>query len=491
MRGLWFLMALLLLAGCSSAPPPAPPVVAEAPPAATAETWNPPAVRRLFPLTPSRLRYLRNEQTPVTHEWLAEAERIAVVRPGAPPLEWRFDKMGAWLADPAAGTLLRYLPPVLEAGAVWRQGDTWFRLEDGAETCRGLSWPVGGPPACWDLAVLEEARRTRWTFAEGYGPVRIQADAWADPGASHILRWAGTEPLAGSVAYPTVEATSLPLAQGDVAGFAAALAERLGRIEGTSLDFDGDGHPERVSAGPERWVNAPLAVWRPDGALLYLSPERHGRLRATAAGDLLIVEYRPVEDRLYNTYTVLYMREGRLEPVFGWGTKSQWAMAHRFRAAEAGGLVAEFDLGDPAGHTRFTRYRLEVQDGYRRAVAQSVTYMDSGPALVYPTTPEGVLHAAFVARWFGLSEELPRYFASAEVSRSFAEHPEVTEPLFFPGTVELSAAPGSDGWATFTATWGFYEASTKAHGRVRFSTDATGRPVILELHLDRFEHSSV
>lgn len=490
MRVLVLLTLVVFLAGCSRPAPESPPPVSPPPPPTAEAPRDPPAVRRLFPLTGSRLQYLRDEQSPTVHELLTEQERIVVVRPGAPALEWRFDKMGAWLADPDAGTLLRYLPVRLEAGTVWRQGDTWFRLDDGAATCRGLSWPASGRPACWDLVVLEQTRRTLWTFGEGYGPVRIQVDDWADPGASHVLRFTDRQEMAASVSYPAPAVEPLPLSQGDAAGFSAALAERLRHAARLAHDMNADGIPELATAESENWVSAPLTIFRPDGSLLYRSPERHGLLRASAAGDMLVVEYRPMDDVLYNYYTVLYMRDGQVEPVWGWGTKGSWAFAHRFRL-EAGEFVAEFDLGDPAGHTRVTRYRLEPDNGYRRAAGVSVAYVPSGSELVYPATPEGVLTAALVARWFGLGEELPRYFASPDGARVLAEHPEIKEPMFLPGTVELTAPPSAGGWADFTAVWNFYESSTRVLGRVRFGSDPGGRPVILELLLDQFQHSSV
>lgn len=183
---------------------------------------------------------------------------------------------------------------------------------------------------------------------------------------------------------------------------------------------------------------------------------------------------------------------------YGWDIKSPGTAATRVSADSDGRVTVEWEMGDPAGHTRVRQYQLEAAERTPGVKRISQEYRPTAASLAYPGEPLQVLRAAFVARWFGLADELPRYFASPEAARAFQADDRISEPNYGPGTVTFArvtgekrcdvqttpAALAADGTAPFLAHCSGCEWMANAWGTVAFGTDAAGRPVIRSLTLD-------
>ncbi|HYF75632.1 MAG TPA: hypothetical protein VD973_00715 [Symbiobacteriaceae bacterium] len=441
-----------------------------------------------------------------------------------PYATWLIAEDGVWRADPKGeDVLLRYLPATLST-ASWKQrsgdADVWFLLQDSTQTCQAFSWVDISPSGCWNLTVLNRGEKLTYTFAEGVGPILVKAENWADPASSFTKRlWKPSPEPVGQARPQALPPTNrAPVTPATAEAFREAeLAMLLDEMKDGVIrsDLDGDGERDYIAAPSDTWTTAPLIIYRADGSPLaeflpYPNGSRH-RTRAVQFSGLpqalLLHEHQP-DDQGPHQFGLYAYLNGTMQWLYGWESKSQRAPGHRVSIDGAGIITVEWDMGDPARHTRIRQYALEKDGSHLSVKAMSTRYVPQGEDLIYPGTPQEVLQAAFFARWFGLRDELSRYFSSPEETAVLADHPEIQEPSYQPGqvwlgSVTLPAPPGSkwppvspepigpDGTTGFFAHWGFYESGTEMWGKVTFGTNKHGQPVIIKLIIEGSRHTSV
>jgi len=444
---------------------------------------------------------------------LRDGDRVVAVANDKPYAQWLITNHGVWRPDPkGSGVLLRFLPPALKHGETWRQragnADVWFRLEKSREYCLTPdNHPAEGK--CWDVTVLNSGERTKFTFAPGLGVIKALSVNYANPDDSFdkdSVR-VKTDTLAtekrtaylGRAVRPSFKEEDV--IQGTEAEFWAAVA-RLPGVQSVEADLEGDGSKETVLGQLDEWSAAPMDVLDESGRLL-------GSTRVTGYDGHRISLVRFDGDqrtrllrmtRINTSTSFVGMTDILARPNWiedhtrGWDYKSEGTLADRVKVAPNGVITVEWDMGDPAGHTRFREYRAKDIE------IVSERFVPTRTTLVYPTTPNDLLQAVFVARWMGIEDEIPRYFATSEGSRAFAESDAISRPNYEPGTtsfvkvtVESQAgchlntepAPlGKDGTAPFLAEWSGYEWWGAVWGKVTFASNVEGRLVIQNLTID-------
>lgn len=532
---LWYAaLSLVVLVGCSrtlggaAADPTAVEPASSSSPITVVEPAPVPAEaaisNTLFPQTNLRLLFYLSERdatTEVTEDLLREAGSVTALQSAKPYAAWLIAEDGVWRSDPKGGdALLRYLPATLSTVS-WKQpsgsSDVWFHLQDGSETCLKFSWVDIIPDGCWNLTVLNRGEKLTYTFAVGVGPILVQSENWADPASSFTKKlWKPTQDLVAEASLqtsppikraPITTATAEEFRQAELAMFLAEAHDGVMRT-----DLDGDGQGEYIALPSGQWSTKPLEIYRTDGSPLErFVPYPHGSRHRTKAvqfpglfQSLLLHEHQP-DDQGPHQFGLFAYLNGTMQWLYGWEPKSQRTFGHRISVDGAGVITVEWDMGDPARHTRIRQYVLDKDGSHLRIRTISTRYVPQGKDLIYPGTPEEVLQAAFFARWFGLRDELSRYFSSPEETTVLADHPEIQEPSYQPGQVWLgrvtlpasswppvSPEPiGPDGTTGFFAHWGFYESGTEMWGKVTFGTNKNGKPVIIRLIIEGFRHPTV
>lgn len=534
MRLIVCLCAVGLLAGCSgkagpgsdpaspqAAPLPAAPAGAPAAPSPGAEPAPPAAARTeadgLFPVKDLQVHFGISDYLKAvvkTPEYLlAEQDRRIAVANGRPYAQWILNDQGVWRPDPkGGGALLRYLPAKLKP-EVWKQvsgdAEVWFRLEKPAKEhgCYApppLNSPLG--EACWQLTVLNRGERLTYLFAPGFGPIEARAENYGKPedsfykdailGEDRALT--REERLALVVQIPRPTGKPAPVQPATDADFEATIS-RFPGVRSVKADLDGDGRMETVRGQLDRWSAAALDFLSDEGKLL-------GRSWSYSSNAFLYTLARfdgEKQTRLYGlersahgTDTAFYTQitAGAQWRYYAWSFDGKAnTPASRLRTSADGTVTIEWDMDDPARHTRIREYK-----GGKRVAER---FAPTGPTLVYPAAHKELLQAAFVARWMGLTDELPRYFASPEAAQAFARHSFMQGSLVDrPGAVEFATASITDlpkcvlttkpaavlaGGATpFFATWGGYEWWGHGWGQVEFGADSQGRLTIRKLTVE-------
>lgn len=197
------LLCAALLAGCTvpfrsapkeeeAPPPPSPPAAAPVPEPFTI-------------LLPSQDLTMKVEvqdhgADPILIEevWLRDEAQRALIATyaGSPYVRWEWNDEGLWRLDPkGGGAMLRYLPPTLTDGAVWKQesGDqvVWFHLYKEALDCQV---PPGDSADFWHVAVLNRGEKLTFTFAPGVGPVAANAENYVKRSLSFTKKTVAMEP---------------------------------------------------------------------------------------------------------------------------------------------------------------------------------------------------------------------------------------------------------------------------------------------------------
>jgi len=279
-----------------------------------------------------------------------------------------------------------------------------------------------------------------------------------------------------------------------------------------AADLDGDGKAEWIAGLSDAWTTDPVEIYSADGELLYTwgqyTMARDMAYRTSVhtlpdqSGAILLYWQRQGDGQAEVGILAFATEAGEFGPVafYGWGLKHANATpATRARITEDGHLLVEWDMGDPARHTRVRQYAVNVEQ--RRFEIVEESYVPEGDDLVYPAGPEEVLRAAHLAAVYGLDEELPRYFASPDVARAFqAAMPDAELPdgRLDWTRVELAAVsamdeycipltepaqPDASGAAPFlvAVTGEIYVDATV--GTVWFDTDEAGRTIIRDFQV--------
>lgn len=233
------LLCATLLAGCTLPFRPAP-KEAE-PPLPVSTPAIPPAepFRVLLPGQDLQLQVTVTDQgaqpVVILEEWIRDESQRALLTTyaGAPFVRWEWNDEGLWRLDPrGGGALLRYLPPTLEEGALWRQpsGDeaVWFHLAKQATPCKAGTESTD----CWVLEVLNRGELLTYTFARGVGPIAVKAENYAKPADSFTKQLVEVRPSQLSseqraefiAKLPPSGATAAPIQTATLEQFEAARA---------------------------------------------------------------------------------------------------------------------------------------------------------------------------------------------------------------------------------------------------------------------------
>lgn len=508
------LSVMIVLGGCTGRPtaPPEPPAEQAPPPEKEPESYDglaSPAT--LFPTTDLDMTFWvwdmdKPRSVPQTEQRIREGERLAIVQNGRPAFTWMIDQTGVWREDPAGGgVLLRYLPPGLKDGDVWSQqsGDAtvWFHLRARDGSC-SIGNGAGGAE-CWQLSVLNRGQETLYTLAPQTGPTEVTAVNSQKPGDSFLMK---VEKVKGATLPPDQRAAVLekasprttsraPVTRATVADYNRARTAALS-LETHQADLDGDGRPETLRGVLGAWTLASMETLNADGQLIAsISVFQH-------AHKIDLVRLKPDGQ----TAAVVWQRSANWEPavglylplfqdgqwmwagLYGWGVKHATnTPATRASWDEAGLLTIEWEMGDPARHTRIAQYRL---DRASRSVSLTAErFVPQEKELRYPTDAAGVLKAAWTAHTYRIPDELPRYFRTPEGVEAFSQ--QARRPTLYSGITLgppgppptgcplpfTPGEPGPDGSATFLAGWPglWYD---EAWGTVKFSHTPEGRIVI-------------
>lgn len=533
------LAAMIILSGCTrpSGKPPEP--TAPPLPAASATTSSPtpeppasatPAVSpegaSLFPSTDRELSFViwdagaAKAAHPV-EQWLREGERLVIASNGKPYATWLFAADGVWRLDPkGGGALLRYIPATLKDGETWRQrsgdAEVWFSLTRDDSTCRTPGGHIveAAARSCWTLTVLNRGELTTFRFAPAGGPTLVKAVNYAQPSASFYKEvatdQAGDRPAVDRKALlekaPASSAPRAAVIAATAADF-AAVRQTLPGIVTVRADLDGDGREETVRGPLDAWTTANVEILDKDGNLLAASRTWDGLEQRVS-----LVRFRGASQSFVLVQTrgnggEPEMTIARLEPWdkswplkgsrgWDWDPKDDTTAASRVAVAEDGLVTVEWDLGDPARHTRVRQYRFDPVKFEAKQETESVR--TEGKELLYPADPLGVLQAAFVAKWYKLEDEFPRYFATKETAASFRGDKRIAQIAYRPDGVRSDlvledspnchlqttpATPGAKGPMPFVASYGAGEWGITVWGWATFTKDAQGRPVIQQFYV--------
>lgn len=161
---------------------------------------SPPIASRVLPQSDLHMRVqVQDEgQAPyeVAEEWIREGSALVATYNGKPYVRWEINSDGLWRLDPkGGGALLRYLPPVLVDGTVWRQKSSdatvWFSLTRLELACDN---GAGQKAECWELIMLNREESLTYWFAEAVGPVSARSRNVARQADSFVKRLISTEP---------------------------------------------------------------------------------------------------------------------------------------------------------------------------------------------------------------------------------------------------------------------------------------------------------
>jgi hypothetical protein len=442
---------------------------------------------------------------------LREGNRVVAVYDGEPYATWLIDETGVWRADPRnPGTLLRYLPPMVRDGETWSQqsgGQTvWFQVTRGGGPCLVGAALSLGDEQCWALSVLNRGEQTTFRFAPAMGATVVGAEKSLHPFYKEILsnQRAADLPAEQRTQWlrnaPGPSATEAPV----VAAAPAAFAEARDRLLGVTTirgDLNGDGTEESIRGAFGFWTSTSLDVTDAGGKPMatigaYRAVQKVEPVRFRGSSRLFFLQY--VREPAGPGYATIIDASPNGDQwwthgTYGWDAKAFGTAATRATVTDDGLVTVEWDMGDPARHTRIRQFRFhhDAERPYAERLAE--TFRPTGPELVHPTEPLQVLEAAFVARWMGLEGELPRYFASPEAAGAFAQDERITQPDYGPGQVELATVAAQkdmcnltkqpakvqpDGTIPFVAGWGGYEWYRAVWGTARAGKNAEGLTVL-------------
>ncbi|MFZ5824161.1 MAG: hypothetical protein ACOY94_07530 [Bacillota bacterium] len=535
-RAAALLLALALLAGCSR--PATPPVVSEPAPPAPAATEQPKAeppkaespkaespkdapvvpggiaAEKLLP-QPNRIYgYHLSDGSEAIEFYVADGERLIGSYNGKTYVTWFLTPEGVFRQDPKGPALLRYLPPDLKDDLAWKQGsgdaEVWFRAAS-----RTNCYQLDHARECWELTVLNRQEQTRFQFVPGWGTAVVESMRLDRPAESYVKRSYSPQPTTAPdretmlreggrrPESPLPQVTPVTLAEFEQAR--QAMLRKGGAL--LEVDLDNDGKQERLEGILGAWHPGPLALYDDDGrevpnAFYIYSQSRVEIVSVPGADRPTLVMARGTPGQ-WLTITPRWMRDGTLYEAWGWHPKSTtiWGSAIR---ADGEYLAVDGVPAELAGYQWTRWYRVEpINSEHRYYKAELVREeWQAGP---HPTEPADLLTAAFLARWWNLTDDLARYIPDRAVRDSFLAA-ELTRPPYRPGQAqlgklsltkkeswpvpipELTPAPlATDGSTEFLVKVGLYEGYRYYAGRVTFAGGAGDRLVIKHLEITASE----
>lgn len=528
------LLGALLLSACGSSPvvkEPTPTEVLEpaqpasepsgadpgsAPAVLSPAEVDPPAAA-LLPGNGAQHGFMLSDGTQIEEHYVRDGGRLIGSYNGEPYVTWFITDQGIFRRDPKGPGLLRYLPPEPEDGLAWKQrsGDTdvWFNLQ-AVPQCQS---PLG--PAydtCWQLTVLNRAEQTVYLFSPGPAPedwlddstgvLDVRADNFANP-AESFVKWRRqaqpTEPpsrevmLEGADPWPSEEYA--PIQSVTLAEFRG---EQLRQVAEAGwpvkeVDLNGDGEAEAVVGQLGQWHADPVLILDSRGNRLrdlheWLSPPILGHVNLVTvpgvANPVLVTQRgRPEE---WHSIAFEWMEGDQFVTPWGWHPKTNLAFGMDYGVLPDGTVEI---TGSLSGYTFVTRYAIERAPDtgpfpyVARQLSQQVT---PGP---YPTTAADLMTALFVARWYGLTDQIELYVPDPAVRAAFMGT-DVGQVHYDPSPVRVGrlvdgeygptiepAQPGPDGSLDFIASIQEYEGGSYWTGRVVIGTGEGGRLVVREL----------
>ncbi|MGE5675569.1 MAG: hypothetical protein ACM3XM_17105 [Mycobacterium leprae] len=449
--------------------------------------------------------HLSDEGQTVAEFFVRDGERLTGTKNGKPYVTWFITDQGVFRQDAHGTVLLRYLPAKLAAGSAWRQrgssgADVWFRLEQGP--CVQV---IRTAASCWELTVLNGSVRSRFQFAKGLGIVWAAGEDLTNPAAGFEKGLVNgdksppPDPQAIVKQMPARPNGPLPQVTAvDVAAFNAVERSLLAKAGWLlEADLDNDGQLERVEGKLDVWTPGPLGVYDHDGSRLpdaSLDPGRMQKLSVAAVTGMdrpaLILQ----TGRPDNWHQVIprWLDPPRYRTVSGWQPRIDAMWAGDARVEPDGTLVFTGLPQRMGGYQWSKSFRVQrVGDQYRpEPVDERMT------AGAYPITPDDLLTAAFIARWWDLKEDLARYLPDVAVRDAFWAA-KLSRPAYSPEEAQTgqisyresngyptikAAAPVPEGASTEFLVWvSGYEGGTYYAGTVRFGRAADGRLIITAL----------
>lgn len=508
------LLTAVLLSACSrpvQAPQPASPEpIAQPAPAPSQSGETLPVGPRPETVLPAEgrvyLYYLTDAADTVAESFVRDGERLTGSIGGKPYVTWFITEQGIYRQDPHGPALLRYLPPALADGLTWKQvsgtAEVWFRLARN-------SCPSNPRETCWDLTTLNRATRSTFRFQEGKGIVYATVENLATPSASFRKTQAGGTPpeppsraaiLSQMPAQPARPLpTTTPVSINDFVRAEEALLRQYDAI--LQVDLDRDGKLERIEGKRGVWHSGPLAFFGEDGKR-WTSDEAYdvnSQLKlevGTIAGNdypaLLLHRRRPSG---WIEFTPQWLGPKGLYSAWGWHPKITSLYGGEAKLEPDGTLLVSGMPRFMAGYDWVRRFRVKPGDKNpaeytAELIEEKVT---AGP---YPTTPDDLITAAFIAHWWDLGADLARYIPNEQIRQSFLAT-KIAAPTYIPSQVvtgklkrplqevpSITPAPPAVGETAEFLVWvNHYEGGSYYAGRVRFEQAPDGRLVIADMEV--------
>ena len=406
---------------------------------------------------------------------------------------WFINQQGVWRAGPGQPEPLRYLPPEPRDGLAWRQGDVYFLLHFMRD-----EWWLTVLEAGWRTIMrIEPGKGVVWMLTEEPSGIAVGQLVGAD---EHFLLPDRSEMLAHAAPAPTVFPSVHEVLPEEFHAQIRAYLQRVGRPF-LEIDLTGDGRPERIEGAVGSWAEGPLLFFDADGRY---QPNFGQTEPMPYRLDLANLPVRRRPALLYQrggpgTWHQVVLSWWSPEPGGGlfWTIASIVGWGSGAAVRPDGRIEIDADPDDMAGYSWTRLYRIEsdTDNGSFRAVLDEETLLP-GP---YPTTPEALLTAAWVALWYRRPADMERYIPDAAVRNQFLATRVGRPPMYagvvqtgrlgpdateFPHWPTLEQAPADqNGEADFLVRVDWREGWMFHVGRVAFGTAPDGRLIIRTLDL--------
>ena len=522
------LVLALLLTGCSRPPaaqsPATTPPVTEAP-APTAPAASGVSAELVLPRDNDAYIYNLSGNSLVDEAYVRDGERLIGSYEGKVYVTWFITPEGVYRQDPKGKVLLRYLPPILpEDEVAWKQSsggeEVWFSLRPVGE-CAGHDQTRKS--ACWSLIMLNRGERVSYLLGQGQGIVQAESANFVKPADSYTKSVASagqTPPPAREVflrdGARRPEGALPPVTAVEPAAFdaeAKALPVKFG-ANVTKVDLDGDGKPEYLQGKLGAWHREPLQLYRNDGSLvdhafyndsIERSPDfQHMAQVITVPGlaQPALVYHAAVNPDRAHQASVRFLRDGKLVFVWGFEPKTELIWGTYVKIEQDGTVVVTNNPAEMAGYTWVRRYRMAEDKTSDWAPLKADLAGETITPGAYPTEPQELLYAAFIAHWYNLPADLARYAPAEAVRQAMAAQKEkgFTRPNYLPYGPRLgkvtwpeqgipTAEPeplAADGSTEFVVEIGQYEGGINWSGRVTFGkAPDDGRLIITAITFEK------